>query len=95
MREMRNSSEILLSSVSEIRAQTPLVSFLIHYYFTILSFPIGAGRAQSVQGRAMGWIFGGRFSAGVIFFSSLQHPDWLWGPTSLLSNGYLLLFPWR
>jgi hypothetical protein len=27
------------------------------------------------------------------FFSSLQHPDRLWGPLSLLSNGYQGLFP--
>jgi len=29
------------------------------------------------------------------FFSSLPHPDWLWGPPSLLSNGYWRFLPWR
>jgi hypothetical protein len=28
-------------------------------------------------------------------FSSPQRPDRLWDPPSLLSNGYLGLFPWR
>jgi hypothetical protein len=27
------------------------------------------------------------------FFSSPQHPDWLWSPPSLLSNGYWGLYP--
>jgi len=28
------------------------------------------------------------------YFSSLPRPDQLWGPPSLLSNGYLGLLPW-
>jgi hypothetical protein len=29
-----------------------------------------------------------------LFFSSPPRPEWLWGQTSLLSNGYQGLFPW-
>jgi hypothetical protein len=40
----------------------------------------------------MGWIteeLGFRFSAGARDFSLLQYPDQLWGPHTLLPNGYL------
>jgi hypothetical protein len=30
---------------------------------------------------------------GKRFFSSQQHPDWFWNPSSLLSNAYWRLFP--
>jgi hypothetical protein len=30
---------------------------------------------------------------GARFFSSICHPDWFWGPPSLLSNGYWGCFP--
>jgi hypothetical protein len=36
---------------------------------------------------------GARVPAGARFLSCPRHLDWLWGPLSLLSNGYRSLFP--
>jgi hypothetical protein len=37
---------------------------------------------------------GVRALVGSRIFSSAHHPDRLWGPPSLLSNRYQVLFPW-
>jgi hypothetical protein len=45
---------------------------------------------------AMGWMIGDSSpDRGLVFFSSSPRPDKLWGPPSVLSNGYKGLFPWR
>jgi hypothetical protein len=43
---------------------------------------------DSSVGVATGWTAGVRFPAGARPFSSPQSPDELWGPPSLLYNGY-------
>jgi len=48
-----------------------------------------------VQSWATGWMIGVSCpSRDWEFFSSPPHPERLWSPPSLLSNGYQGLFPW-
>jgi hypothetical protein len=52
-------------------------------------FCCGAGIAQSVQRLRYGLEGKGSIpNRGKIFFSTPKNPDRLWGPNSLLSNGY-------
>jgi hypothetical protein len=48
---------------------------------------------DSSVGIVTGWTAGIRFPAGARFFSSPYRPDRLWGPSSVLSNGYRVFFP--
>jgi hypothetical protein len=50
---------------------------------------------DSAAGVAIGYGLGVLVPIGASIFSSPLHPDRLWGPPSLLSNGYRRLFPRR
>jgi hypothetical protein len=51
------------------------------------------GMAQSVERRGTGWKFEVRFLGEERDLSTLQRPNRLWGPPSLLSNGTEESFP--
>jgi hypothetical protein len=50
---------------------------------------VGVATGYRLDGQGLGV----RVPVGARFFFSLCHPDWFWGPPSLLSNGYQGLFP--
>jgi hypothetical protein len=50
--------------------------------------------AQSVKRWVTGWTIDSIPGGGWEFLSSPRRPERLWGPLSLLSNGYQRLFPW-
>jgi hypothetical protein len=61
------------------------------YYFleqNFIAYRVAVGIRQ-----ATGWTDGVRFPAGETFFCTPQRSEWLWGPFSLVPNGYRGFFP--
>jgi hypothetical protein len=78
----------ILELVPNVHQRVSYTSFVIHAY------PInGVTIRDSSVGITTGYGLGGHVSSpgrSKRFFSTPQRPDWLWGPPSLLSNGYRL-----
>jgi hypothetical protein len=80
-------SYFIFNSFHSLRLSFFLLIYLvclchIFHYFSF-SLLLGAGIAQSVQRRIMGWMTGVRFPlGGKRFFSTPYHPDQFWSPIS-------------
>jgi hypothetical protein len=81
---------LILSSVNETRQQMLEDLHTVLYYIILLE-PVYQSRCSNL---ATGWtVRGSNPGRGKIFFSSPKRPDGLWGPPSLLFNGYRGFFP--
>jgi hypothetical protein len=81
--------------ISPIRATYPAHLILLYLINLIISYSVkstdygGAWVSQSLYCLSTDWTTGVRSLAGAKdFFSQHLHPDGLWGPPSLFSNGY-------
>jgi hypothetical protein len=66
-----------------------LIFVHIPYIFGSRGSAVGIATGYGLDDRGVGV----RVPVGSRIFSSTRRPDWLWGPTSLLSNGYRGSFP--
>jgi hypothetical protein len=71
----------MVTCIPEIQSLNLLRNeILIDSHFHIFGLQAGWPGFDSWQGKRV--------------FSSPQHPDWLWGPPSLVANGYQGPIPW-
>jgi hypothetical protein len=83
----------LVAALTSAPSWTPPPLFGLNKIKKLNKYGYDAISQDSSAGVTTGWMVWARFPVGEKILSSPQRSDRLWGPISLLSNGYPGLFP--